>query len=128
MSIPGRRIEMRRTVVPVLLLGLLGHVSLEAAPIRKFDVAGVIAKVTPATDVEMKKGILVTITLKDGGETIQITKETELNRQMGKLVPRATVDDLKEGRQVSVWIQGKPEKTDPLKGKAEAVLIFPGKE
>ena len=127
--LPGKGIEMCRVVVPTLLLGLLWEVSLgSAAPIRKFDVAGVIARVVPASDAEKKQGILATITLQDAGETIQITKETELNRQMGKLVPKATLDDLKEGRQVSVWILGKPEKTDPLKGKAEAVLIFPKKE
>jgi hypothetical protein len=123
--------DMRRLAVPFLFCVLLCGTPVGDArartPNRKFDVEGTIAKIVPATDAEKKDGLLATITLKDMDTVIQITKDTDLQRQMGKLVENATADALKEGGHVSVWLKGTPEKTDPPKVKAEGVLIFPGK-
>jgi hypothetical protein len=96
-------------------------------PNGKYDDEGVIVKIVPATDAEKKDGLLATITLKDGKNSIRITGDTKLQAQKGKLVENVTADALKEGAQVSVWFLGKPDKSDPPTVKAEGVLIFPAK-
>jgi hypothetical protein len=123
---------MRRIAAPVLFCVLLLGASARDAPARtpnrKYDAEGIIAKVVPATEVEKKDGLVATIALKDMDTVIQVTKDTDLQRQMGKLVENAAADALKEGGHVSVWFAGTPEESDPPKVKAEGVLIFPGKE
>jgi hypothetical protein len=114
---------MRLGTVSFLLLSallslLLVGVSQAVIPIRRYDAHGTVAKVTPATDAEKKAGVLLTLVLQDSDRVIQVTRETDLHRQTGKLVPKAAPGDLEKGQRVSVWLLGKSD-------KAEAVLIFP---
>jgi hypothetical protein len=118
-----------RYVVGVSLFAFLSAVvavgSARAADrTRRFDSEGTIVKVTPATDAEKKDGILATITFKDREITVQITKETELQIAKGKLVEKGSADDLKKDDRISVWFEGKPDKSDPPRVKAERVMIF----
>jgi len=106
-----------------LLVAAVGHAQAPDCT-RKFDSEGSIAKIVPATDAEKKDGIVATIVLKDKDLTIQITKETELQIAKGKLVEKGTADDLKKDDRVSVWFEGKPDKSDPPNVKAERVMIF----
>jgi hypothetical protein len=94
-------------------------------PIRRFDVEGTIARIVPATGDQKKDGILATVTLKGQDLTIQITRDTPLQRQNGKLVDDITVDALQKGAKVSIWLKDKPEKSASTV-KAEGVLVFPG--
>src|ERR1700687_2762525 len=122
-----RGFPMRRIIVAGLFgLLLVAAVGPAQAPDRnrKFDSEGSVAKIVPATDAEKKDGIVATIILKDKELTIQITKETELQIAKGKLVEKGTADDLKKDDRVSVWFEGKPDKSDPPKVKAERVMIF----
>jgi hypothetical protein len=106
-----------RGMIVVSLFGLMlvAAVGPAQAPdrTRKFDSEGTIAKIAPASDAEKKDGIVATIVLKDKNLTIQITKETELQIAKGKLVEKGTADDLKKDDRVSVWFEGKPDKSDP---------------
>jgi hypothetical protein len=111
-----------KSLLTALLSGLLSlsaeGVSQASIPIRRYDEHGIIAKVNHPTKAEAKAGVLLTIVLKDSNRAIDVTKETDLHRQKGKLVPAALPGDLKIGQRVSVWLRGKSD-------TAEAVLIFP---
>ncbi len=89
-----------------------------ALPIRKPDVEAVVEKVVPATEAERKAGVVVTVFLKDRKDGVQVSKDTAVHRQMGKLVPVVEAGEIKAGLKVSVWIDSKT-------GAAEGVLIFP---
>jgi hypothetical protein len=89
-----------------------------ALPIRKPEVEAVIEKVVPATPAEQEAGLLVTLLLKGRNGGVLVTKDTQVHRQMGKLVPVVAAGDIQAGQKASVWIDGRT-------GKAEGVLIFP---
>jgi hypothetical protein len=93
-------------------------------PNRQYDAEGTIARIVPATKEQKKDGVLATFTLKGQDLTIQVTRDTALQRQNGKLVDDITVDAVKKGAKVSVWFKEKPEKSDSTV-KAEGVLVFP---
>jgi hypothetical protein len=109
-----------RTAVTLCLavVVLTASAAVAALPIRKPDVEAVVEKVVPATDTEKKKGVLVTVFLKDRKDGVPVTRDTAVHKQMGKLVPIVEADDIKAGAKLSVWIDSKT-------GVAEGVLIFP---
>jgi hypothetical protein len=81
-----------------------------ALPIRRPEVEAVVEKVVPATPAEKEAGLLATLFLKgrDGG--VQVTKEAQVHRQMGKLAPVVSAGDIRVGQKVSVWVDGKTGK------------------
>ncbi len=98
---------------------LTAGAAVAALPIRPpEEVDAVVVKVVPATEAEKKAGVLVTIFLKDRKDGVPVTKDTVVNRQMGKLVPLVEASAIEKGQKLSVWV-------DPKTGKAEGVLIFP---
>lgn len=113
------RIRALFTLVPLALLSFLFvGVSQAVIPIRRYDEHGVIEKVREATEAEQKAGVIATINLKGSDRPIEVTKQTDVHRQKGKLVPAVSANELKEGQRVSVWLRDKSN-------QAEAVLIFP---
>jgi hypothetical protein len=106
----------RLVAICLALVCLIGAAT-AAIPIRRFDLHAAVEKVVPATDAQKKEGIVATVFVKGRKEGVPVGKGTDIHRQMGKLVPDATVEEIKPGAKVSIWVNAKDV--------AEAVLIFP---
>src|SRR5882672_10281430 len=88
--IPFTETDMHRVIAAALCVAVAALVvpaSDAALPIRKPDAEATVEKVVPATDAEKQKGVVVTVFLKDRKDGVQVTKNTAVHKQMGKLVP-----------------------------------------
>jgi lipid-binding SYLF domain-containing protein len=90
-----------------------------AQPIGKYpDAEGTVTNLTPSTATEKQNGILATITVK--GVAIQVTSETKLRIEKGKVVEPASAAELKIGDRVSAWFKTPAESPR----KAGTLIIF----
>jgi hypothetical protein len=104
-----------------LCLSLLPHVA--AQPIGKYpDAEGSVTNLVTATAVEKQSGILGTFTVK--GTNVQVTSETKLQIEKGKMVEPGSVKDLKNGDRVSAWFKTPADAKKSTPAKADTIIIF----
>src|SRR3954452_20022527 len=121
---------MRTLISLVVLIAL-------AAPARadgtKPDIYGAASKVKPADDEAKKRGLVGSLFVEAPKDAkyaydkaaVRFTDKTKFQKQNGKLVEDAKLEDIKEGTMISIWFTGPVAESYQVQAIAGKVLIFP---